>query len=219
VVESGGAGASVSMDAMGAGGAGGSAVVDAGPACKSTGDCSRPTPYCDTQAGRCVACLGDGNCTGGGGFNTHCDLTTHSCVRCLDDSHCGGQNPYCSPAHTCVQCLTAGNCGDAGLTCDMVNYRCTQSCTGNGNCAATAGTPYCDTTRGVCVRCVEDMNCGGGNPYCLKSAGRCVECLTDPNCGGGGNPYCQQDQHRCVECLTNANCGQNGFCLPDFSCR
>src|SRR5262245_43966343 len=86
-----------------------SVVGPGGPviACTSDGQCMRPVPYCSPQAGVCVACLGDPNCSNG----RHCDPASHACVQCTDNTQCGGGGePYCSPTtHECVQCIAPAN--------------------------------------------------------------------------------------------------------------
>jgi Cys-rich repeat protein len=183
--------------------------------CSGSGQCSRPTPYCDTAAMSCVQCLGDPNCAGTN--RPHCTTDTHQCVQCTSDGQCGNGQPYCTPQHACVECLTAGNCG-MNETCDPTRHTCVPSCKTDGDCSGANGRPYCDTKLAVCVQCLGNNNCSNPDrPTCVD--GVCAECTSDADCGAG-NPYCQTMRHRCVECVVDANCQPGETCDPrDFTCQ
>ena len=198
-----------SSNSSGLAAAAGSSGVLVGPACASDATCVRPTPYC--VGGRCSQCVGDANCTNGGG----CDLATHTCVECTTDAQCGMGNPYCSPAHTCVACLASSNCM-MGQVCDTANYRCVASCTTDAQCGR--GNPYCNTATMRCVQCLSTMQCAagtglGGLGVCDTATNRCVPCLTAADCAmNQGNPFCDPTTNRCSECLADANCRAGQTC-------
>ncbi|NOS99887.1 MAG: hypothetical protein HOP29_04610 [Phycisphaerales bacterium] len=53
----------------------------AGGVCVNSGDCSEPTPICNTGIGMCVDCLTNANCSEPNGV---CDILNGLCVDCLD---------------------------------------------------------------------------------------------------------------------------------------
>jgi hypothetical protein len=196
---------------LGGGGTGSGSLTK----CSSDGQCSPPTPYCDTSAGFCIECLGDANCDG----ERVCNLKTHACVECSGDGDCGGDRPYCHPQEgECVECLASANCGNAEETCDTLTHRCVESCSTSGDCSADSERPYCDPTRSVCVECVGDGNCSGEDqPVCDATRGRCVECRSSAECGGE-QPYCAVEL-RCVECLSDLDCERGTCDVREGVCR
>jgi hypothetical protein len=98
------------------------AAVDAGPpadagevTCKTSDDCSPPTPYCHPTLSVCVQCLADLNCFGVGYV---CDQTRGACSTCRTNADCFGASPYCSTKlDRCVECLADSNCGSPGVKC------------------------------------------------------------------------------------------------------
>lgn len=100
--------------------------------CTSNAQCGGLLPYCST-AGRCVQCVGSGNCAMG----QTCNAVTNICQRaCTDNTTCTPIAPYCSTTlGVCVACQADANCG--------------------------GGNPYCNTQVGACVQCLADANCTG----------------------------------------------------------
>lgn len=124
------------------------------PACLSDAECESPSaPGCDTNKGRCVACLVDGHCAGS---RPACDLASQSCVECTADKHCTSSS---EPA------------------CDRSQFRCTR-CLNDSHCSAP--TPACEPSSGRCLECTQDSHCSGTNPACDTANYKC--CAT-PSCG------------------------------------
>ncbi len=77
-------------------------------------------------------------------------------------------------------------------------------CQGNVECANAPDAPYCDTTSGECVQCIENGDCSeSGAPLCSPSTKTCVQCNEDSDCSAGG----------CVEnvCLGQSTCDYDTF--------
>ena len=131
-------------DAQAAGSAGGSHAGggtqekddrDSGQAgCSGDGECARPTPYCDTQASRCVACVSSSECLAG----QVCGYETGTCQKkCTGSADCVGINrQICSATGACVQCADDGIC--------MID---------------TPTTPHCNRQNGLCVQCLTSADC------------------------------------------------------------
>jgi hypothetical protein len=122
------------------------ALVDAG--------CPTATPACEADSGRCVECLGDGDCVRDA-TKSFCQAGV--CVGCAGAgaSACAGRNPakpVCMPGGTCVECATSDDC------------------------KAAAAKPICDTSVNVCVACTSDAQCSGksGPGVCMfQQDGHC----------------------------------------------
>jgi hypothetical protein len=148
---------------------------DAGPC----GGCAGLPLRCYEDAGRCVECLGDGDC----GLRPICDHATLRCVECTTAAQCPGTTPGCDPlTHRCgractssLECVGFEGCG-AAMLCKL--------CDDNGECAARdAGR--CDTRLGRCVECSSDLECAAPASRCDLTRGRCAACLTSLDCGAG----------------------------------
>jgi Cys-rich repeat protein len=98
-------------------------------------------------------------------------------------------------SHRCVQCVASGNCMGMGQVCDSLTHRCAAGCMGDMSCSGR--TPYCSTTRMVCVQCNTDDNCAMNmtNKHCLAADGICVQCNADADCTNGGT--CNTTFHIC----------------------
>jgi len=99
--------------------------------------------------------------------------------------------------------------------------------------ACGGDTPYCDTTIGQCVECLNDSDCVDG--VCENNI--CAECRADADChnnglwcdgdeictagvcGSSGNPcpgdYCDETADKCLECLTDNDCF-GGMCVDNL---
>jgi hypothetical protein len=112
-------------------------------ACAANDECgSSDRPFCN--AGQCVECMGNGDCTGP--IRTICDTAAHRCVGCLIDAHCPFPGDICNP----------------------VARSCTITCTTDRECAIDIPPfPFCDAGVHMCVECREDSECADlGLPYC-----------------------------------------------------
>jgi hypothetical protein len=152
------------------------AVVDAG--------CPAATPACEADSGRCLECLGDGDCVRDA---TKSFCQAGLCVGCTaaGASACAVRNlaqPVCLPGGTCAECATSDDC-------------------------KAAAKPICDTSANVCVACTSDVQCSGavGGPgVCMfQQDGHCATdaesiyvgkngagTCSDSGAGTAQMPYC-----------------------------
>lgn len=139
------------------------------------------------NAGRCVQCTTNANCT-----SRVCDFTTNRCVGCTTNGDCAGSTPICDrTAHTCRACA-AGDCADATPAC------------------ATAGR-----SAGRCVECTtaETRACGGRLPVCDDAMNRCVACTPGPSAAAcatsADGTACVADADGSLRCgcARDADCG------------
>ncbi|MDZ4697302.1 MAG: choice-of-anchor Q domain-containing protein [Deltaproteobacteria bacterium] len=84
-------------------------------------------------------------------------------------------------------------------------------CLDNGACTGKAGRPICNTTTGMCVKCMGTTDCAPFAPdraQCAMDTGECVECTSHANCAGKtGRPICDSATKTCVKCTDSAQCG------------
>jgi hypothetical protein len=107
-------------------------------------------------------------------------------------------------------------------------------CEVDGDCAGA--TPFCDTTTGLCVECLDDINCDdglfcNGDETCAEGAcqagtdpclpGACDEanddcfaCVNDVDCPPGA-PFCDPVTNECVECIDDLDCDDGDICTID----
>jgi len=152
------------------------AVVDAG--------CPSATPACEADSGRCLECLGDGDCRRDAN-KSFCQ--SGLCVGCggASATACSARdpgNPVCLPGGTCTECATSNDC-------------------------KSPAKPICDTTANTCVACTRDDQCQSkvdGPGVCLfQLDGHCatdVESVyvgkngagacSDAGAGSAQMPYC-----------------------------
>jgi len=152
------------------------AAVDAG--------CPAATPACEANSGRCLECLGDGDCTKDAS-KSFCQAGT--CAGCAGAgaAACVGRNPakpVCMPGGLCVECATSDDC-------------------------KSAAKPICDTTANACVACTRDEQCQakvGGPGVCMaQQDGHCATdtetvyvgkngagTCSDSGAGSAQTPYC-----------------------------
>ena len=142
--------------------------------CTAAADCEGDTPFCDTDAGRCVECEGDQNCE-----NQETCSALGVCIECSTDAECGGEDPFCRVAEgKCVECQSAADCGN-GSAC--VDFECVE-CSVDSDCPVAA--PIC-VADNQCEVCSEEDNrgCSGDTPLC-DGGEVCVECIGDDDCNG-----------------------------------
>ena len=150
------------------------AAVDAG--------CSAATPTCEAISGRCVECLGNGDCVRDA-TKSFCQAGT--CVGCAGAGAlaCATRDPakpVCTASGTCAECATSDDCKAAAKPiCDATVC---VACTSDDQCQAKAGGP------GVCLfqldgHCATDAE----SIYVGKiGAGAC----SDSGAGSAQMPYC-----------------------------
>lgn len=127
------------------------AAVDAG--------CPSATPVCEAASGRCLECVGGGDCPRDPG-KSFC--VGNKCAGCLaaGTGACAARDaskPACSAVGTCVECMTSNDC-------------------------LATSKPICDTASNVCVPCASDSACAAKTS--LVGPGVCMahqdhRCATD----------------------------------------
>ncbi len=102
-------------------------------------------------------------------------------------------------------CSAGIGCAD-GLVC--ADGSCVAACT-DSSCSSG----FCDVASGLCVECVEDVDCGASR-VCNSFTNLCTEpavgCTGDDDCDGGAR--CDVLKGSCVECLESADCGAGEGC-------
>lgn len=171
---------------------GGTPVCSAGHACVSCAGvdagCPAGVPACEVDSGRCVECVGDGECAGKAG-RSFC--VNRQCAPCsaAAAAACAARDPS-KPV-----CLAGGACGE---------------CAGSADCTV-ARKPICDTGTGTCSACTADSQCqakGNGAGVCLAdghcattaetiyvgrtATGSCSD--TAMNAGSALSPFCSADK-------------------------
>jgi hypothetical protein len=192
--------------------------------CSSSAVCATSGP----SAGRCVECLGDGECTKNPakGFcvNNACTgCTATLCGGAVD----GGISSVCATSGAaigqCVECVDNSELhaeSSQGLLREQCLHRLPESA---GSTACTGTKPVCATTgasAGRCVECIDNAGCGA-NPakgFCVNNA--CTGC-TAALCSGGTASVCATSgasSGQCVECVDNTTCTKDaakGFCVSN----
>ena len=171
--------------------------------CERNEDCDDPALACNTVLGLCVEATNPGcdpaNCQTGfvcpeaGSESTDCvPLPGY----CLENGDCS-LTQRCSEAHTCISRV-----GDVIMTCSDE-----QPCQGL----------LLTCQAGVCVGCVDDLQCGEGNKCVL---GACVVAELGP-AGDCINLQCPEGERcnvatgQCTKtCTVNEDCDEGQSCLP-----
>jgi hypothetical protein len=79
--------------------------------------------HCTSDHGLCRACDLDEECSAVSG-RPFCQSTIGRCVQCLGDGDCRGATKRCDPlAGACVACLGGADC-EAPLACDPATHTC-----------------------------------------------------------------------------------------------
>jgi hypothetical protein len=208
-------------------------------ACSKDDDCKdlRGLPICDTNTGKCVACLTTKDCTGG----QTCDTRKGQCVECLGDNDCSSAaTPRCNPEGSCVECLAVADCAaslsgtvcgkDGACTCDT-DADCRQSpdalgptcitlqdsskrcgCAA-GQCSGNRNGEICNTDVQACS-CTQDSDCKDsaynkcGYPFAESPFRNCQKpCAGNADCKAEGLAIC--DSSVCVGCTQNSDCTYN----------
>lgn len=180
------------------------------PGCSAANPVCPQGTVCDVNAGRCVGCVDQGDCTTAPLLL--CDPASQTCVECIGASDCHDpMKPVCDPtSHTCVRCAGDSDC-PAGSVC--TNNACVPGCSASHPCP----TGQVCTAGGQCVQCESDANCSGATPRCDVGSHTCVPCLpgASDNCPAG--QYCRNDFVCERGCKTGADC-PSGVCQADHSC-
>jgi hypothetical protein len=92
------------------------------------------------------------------------------------------------------QCTTASDCRSTGAPF-CVAGSCVAACEANADCADLAATPFCQTSSGKCVACLDASVCSADKPVCDASLNVCRGCDRDEECAGG---ICVEADGTCV---------------------
>jgi hypothetical protein len=92
------------------------------------------------------------------------------------------------------ECKTASDCtSPAAPFCVAGN--CVAACQANADCQSLVDTPFCQTTSGKCVACLDSNACSADKPVCDAGLNVCRGCDRDDQCGSG---VCVDSQGRCA---------------------
>jgi hypothetical protein len=153
------------------------AAVDAG--------CSSPTPVCEARSGRCLECLGDGDCAASpeksfcvAGACAGCSAAVTDACATRDPS-----KPACVAAGVCVECASSADCAVASKPiCDTVAHLC-KPCSADGECEALAIGP------GVCMA-QQDGHCATDAETLYVGSRPGAQCSDAGAAGSAATPYC-----------------------------
>lgn len=191
--------------------------VDAGVnvSCSTSAECHVDKPHCELDTGRCVQCIGHGDCPSG-----RCDPFTFTCLSagCSSGADCQAElgRPYCAADGSCVECRTSSDCPSIGgqrRTCDLGIRQCVANpCREDADCAADATGRVCEAEGGRCVECLRDEHCPSGR--CRADVNLCFECLGDDDCDATQGETCNLDTNTCAVtgCGTDASCAGPDRC-------
>lgn len=93
-------------------------------------------------------------------------------------------------------------------------------CTSSADCKSP-GAPFCQTSTGTCVGCVDGTSCSADKPVCDASSHVCRGCDRDDECPSG---VCLEAEGRCaltneVVFLRQPNSTDNPLCSEDMPCE
>jgi hypothetical protein len=92
------------------------------------------------------------------------------------------------------ECRTASDCTSPSAPFCAAGS-CVAACQANADCASLAATPFCQTTSGKCVACLDASVCSADKPVCDTSLNVCRGCDRDDQCPSG---VCVDAQGRCA---------------------
>lgn len=186
--------------------------------CTINADCSRPTPLCVPNLGRCGACLSSADCTAS---DPVCWPSDHNChMACNTNSDCPNQGSHICQKTTgpgiCVGCRPGWAATDCPTgVCNPYSQQCV-SCMVDSDCPQDH--PHCNASQGACVECESNADCGSGAVCDLKTNACRSGCTSDSQCGGQ-TPICNMATFACVQCTGNGNCsGSLRVCGPGSKC-
>ncbi len=109
-----------------------------------------------------------------------CALAASGCGKQLNSAYCESALHQNDP-----DCHTGSIFLDASIDAAI-------PCSGNDGCASHPMDPVCDTSRGVCVQCLQNAQCTPMTPVCDHGTDTCRGCVADSECPGMG-PRCLAD--------------------------
>ncbi len=180
------------------------------------------------QAGACVQCLVDGDCSAGNWCNNlagagvctpktpnaqpvpggacTAPIATRACVSGV----CNAADGLCGLPQGGATCTTTTQCRTGVCITSGVNTGRCLICTTDAACAGA--TPACNTMTNLCVECTASnaTRCTGTKPLCNVTLTTCAACTGDagsgaPNACLAAAPYCAA-AGSCGKCTTNAMC-------------
>jgi len=203
--------------------------------CLSNGDCSSPTPFCDS-GGVCRECLNDGNCDDGEACNgvETCDTTTTFRCQAGTPMDCSSYGDNCNigdcSGSTCFSnpIPLEGNSCDDGLGCTTPD-----SCS-LGNCIGTPQNSSC-TVQGE--SCNQNANSTSNPSGCQQTTcnsctdcdvftlfGDCNEVKCHTECNWGGECYyapsiifddCVDETYACSDLVSECRDYSTEECVND----
>jgi hypothetical protein len=93
---------------------------------------------------------------------------------------------------------------------DLPSLTCETECAG--------ATPRCDVASGLCVECLEALDCGQGQA-CARPSGRCVTGCNELEPCSSDQPVCEVETGLCGPCVEDPDCPDDTpYCQPSGAC-
>jgi len=130
----------------------------------------------------------------------YCDEEHRLCIPDPLASDCDGPEDCTNPERpvcfnrTCVECEdSAAQCSPAEPVCDDGTHMCS-GCEDNDQCTPFAETPWCLTSSGSCVACLDSPDCPSSAPVCDDNS--CRSCRSDSECA---SDVCDEESGACID--------------------
>jgi hypothetical protein len=126
------------------------------------------------------------------GDDSICNVDAGACVQCLSNADCSGSTPHCIDG-ACGSCISSADC-PSGKACNSHIPRCETICSTKEECNDGGGGGPCASEYGYCVECIVNADCPTkALPLCNPPPyGLCVGCLSNADCDGA---VCGPAQH------------------------
>jgi hypothetical protein len=170
----------------GSDGPGAESGEDAAGACVTSANCTTADKPMCSPAGRCVACMGHGDCAADSNRPACVEGT---CVPCQANlTACGEKNPAapkCAGTGACVECVDSRDCSQVTAPI-CVDYKCAR-CTSDEQCRQRGGD-----SPGLCLAHLDGRCATDAEVIHVRSGMPCVDQITGP--GTSDMPFCQPSQ-------------------------
>ncbi len=188
---------------------------------------------CTTNA----QCSGVETCVSGvcanpcGGMCASDQVCVNDACKDADGVSCAGNPSFCPAGFTCGtgqtcerQCTVDSDCPRPGFNiCNPNTFVCTQ-CAVDDDCAMVTHAPFCDSTTGMCVGCINDMSCYVNNEpagqYCDATTMTCMMgCTSLADCPAG-TKSCEALPGSTSGAMTCVNCAvatESSDCQPPLA--
>ncbi len=198
------------------------AGIDAGPGCRTNGDCAlgEVCTAADGGPGRCGPCAKNGQC-----LPDQACSASHACAflpgwgdQCTENGDCpldqDCKQGLCAPLAQVTACIR--NRCPSGQRCNQQNQVCEQDlgCFFNADCLPAQ---TCNPGTHACVPACTSQNAG---QVCLPAQkcvnALCIDCASDADCGPGLT--CNVAAGRCGgenACYSNADCPAGQVCSAE----